>query len=259
MRLVIIGYGVMGSAILKRAIAARVVRRSQCMIATRRMDPVAACRKADVVLIAVKPQDAPPLLRTLRGTLRPTTLVISVMAGITLAVLARTLRHHNIVRAMPNTPAQIGQGMTVWTSTRSVTARDRAFAQKLFCAFGKELFVRDERLLDAATAVSGSGPAYVFAFAEALIVGARRLGFSKDAATLLVRETLAGSTALWSESGLDVATLRKQVTSKKGTTAAALAVFTRRQFVRIIDEALRAAYRRSKILRATLDRNVKIS
>lgn len=258
MKFVLIGNGVMGSAILKRAIAAGVLRRSQCTVVTRAMDPVSVCRNADVVLIAVKPQDARAVFDTLRGTLRSTTLVISIMAGVSLRIMQRTLMHSRIIRAMPNTPAQIGKGMTVWVGGRAISRAHYFFAQKLFRALGKELRVHDEHLLDAATAVSGSGPAYVFAFAEALIAAAQKLGFTKKDATLLVRETLSGGVALWEKSGMDVTTLRKRVTSKNGTTAAALAVLQQQRFSKTIVRALAAARRRAEEIARTLDKSVKM-
>lgn len=259
MRFVLIGHGVMGSAILRRAIVARVVRRSQCTVVTRAMDSVRACRDADVVLFAVKPQDAMPVLSVLRGMLRPPTLVISIMAGVSLRTMQRALAHDRIIRAMPNTPAQIGKGMTVWVDNiPRAKSRSYLFAQKLFRALGKELHVYDERLLDAATAVSGSGPAYLFVFAEALITAAQKLGFTKKDATLLVRETLSGGVALWGEGGVDVAILRKRVTSRNGTTAAAISVLQQQRFSKTIVRALAAARRRAEEIAQTLDKSVKM-
>lgn len=248
MKFVIIGYGVMGSAIVRRAIAARVVRPSQYAVVTPSMDPVAACEKADVVLLAVKPQDASPVLQALHGALRPATLVISIMAGVSLLKLQRGLGHARIIRAMPNTPAQIGEGMTVWIASHRVSSGQCAFAKKLFGALGKELRVAREHFIDAATAVSGSGPAYVFAFVESLVTAAQKLGFSKKEATLLVYQTLRGSSVLLESSTDDAATLRECVTSKKGTTAAALAVLQKRGMARMVGDAVSAAYRRAKEL-----------
>ncbi len=248
MKFAVIGYGIMGSAIVRRAVAVRVLRRSQYTVVTPSMNPVAVCQKVDVVLLAVKPQDAPTILQALHGTLRSDTLVISVMAGVSLATLQRGLAHARIIRAMPNTPAQIGEGMTVWVTSTRTSAGDRAFAKKLFSALGKELRVRNEKYIDAATAVSGSGPAYVFAFVESMIVAAQKLGFTKKDATLLVYQTLRGSSALLEVSTDDSATLRQRVTSKKGTTAAALAVLQKRGMTRMMHDAVSAAYRRAQEL-----------
>ncbi|MBI4281791.1 pyrroline-5-carboxylate reductase [Candidatus Uhrbacteria bacterium] len=247
-KFVVIGYGVMGSAIVRRAIAARVLRPAQYTVVTPSMDPVAACKKADVVLLAVKPQDALPILQVLRGMLRPQTLVISIMAGVSLSTLQRGLGHARIIRAMPNTPAQIGEGMTAWVASVRTSAGDCAFAKKLFGALGKELHVKNEKYIDAATAVSGSGPAYVFAFVESLIIAAEQLGFTKKQATMLVYQTVRGSSALLEASADDSATLRERVTSKKGTTAAALAVLQKRGMTRILHDAVFAAHRRAREL-----------
>lgn len=231
---------------MQRAIAARVVRRSDCIVVTRSMNPADACRAADVVLLAVKPQDITPVFTALRGVLPATALVISIMAGVSLSTLQRGLRHARIIRAMPNTPAQIGEGITAWAASRAASLLDRAFAKKLFRALGKELYLRTDNRIDAATAVSGSGPAYVFAFVESMIVAAQRLGFSKKEARLLVYQTFRGSVGLLETSTDDAATLRKRVTSKKGTTAAALAVLQQRGMARMVHDAVAAAYRRAR-------------
>lgn len=245
-KFVVIGYGNMGSAIVRRAIAAGVLRQSQCVIVRRGMDLVRPCQSADVVLLAVKPQDAATVFTALRGALPKTALVISIMAGVSLHTLARGLGHARIIRAMPNTPAQIGEGMTVWTASRATSSADRTFAKKLFSALGKELYVGTDDRINAATAVSGSGPAYVFAFVETLMQAAARFGFSKKEARLLVYQTLMGAAKLLETSVDDAATLRERVTSKKGTTAAALAVLQKRGMERMMSDAITSAYRRAR-------------
>ncbi len=269
-RFVIIGGGAMGSAMLAAIRRKSIFPISACAViehsASRRAflrrtfrvraeamaeDVIGA--ETSVVVLAVKPQDAKSVMAELNGVLPHRVLVVSIMAGVSTKTLRRALAHSRIVRAMPNMPAQIGLGMTVWTSTRGVAAEDRRQARNIFGALGDELYVKNENLIDAATAVSGSGPAYVFAFAKAFLAAARRLGFPKRDALRLVRQTLVGSAALFAGSGKDPGELRRQVTSKNGTTEAALRVLERANLERILPTALRAAYRRAKEISHALD------
>jgi pyrroline-5-carboxylate reductase len=172
-------------------------------------------------------------------------LVLSIMAGVKLSTIAEGLAHPAVVRSMPNTPAQIGQGTTVWTASPSVTDTQRALARELLGALGVELYVEEERFLDAATALSGSGPAYVFLFMEALAEAGVQLGFSPEASKRMVLQTVKGSAEYALCSSKDLASLREQVTSPGGTTAAALRSFAEDDFRDVVSRAVIAAYRRS--------------
>lgn len=179
---------------------------------------------AKVIVVAVKPQVIGEVLPGLRGVAGPKTLSISIAAGTTLATLAAGLGDTAIVRSMPNTPAQIGRGITAAIANARVDTAGRALAGELLSAVGEVVWVADEGLMDAATAVSGSGPAYVFLLAECLAEAAVAAGFDQSAADRLARATVTGAGELLRRSDLSPSELRENVTSPNGTTAAALAV-----------------------------------
>lgn len=204
-----------------------------------------------VVVLAVKPQVAPVVLATVRGLVAPGTLVVSIMAGRTLDFISEALPHGTaVVRTIPNTPAAIGQGITVAVPNRQVGADDRILTDALLSALGPVEWIEDEALMDAATAVSGSGPAYVFLLAEALAAAGAAAGLPPGLAERLARATVAGAGALMIQSGTEAATLRENVTSPAGTTAAALGVLMdeTRGFGPLLTEAVGAATARSKEL-----------
>ena len=203
---------------------------------------------ADMVVLAVKPQDIVTVMADIKGDLKPEQLVLSIIAGAGIAKLERGLGHRRIVRVMPNTPAQIGQGMSVWTATPEVSDAQKKLASSVLKAMGKETMVSDEDFIDKATAVSGSGPAYLFLFVEALTAAAESLGFTPEVASELVLQTVSGSSRFLAESGRTAAELRRMVTSPGGTTAAALAVFEQGRFAELVKEAVAAAYRRAREL-----------
>ena len=178
-----------------------------------------------MLLFAVKPQVIGAVLTELRGTLMPQALVISIVAGATIATYQRELGAIAMVRVMPNTPAQVGEGASVWTATSRVSAAQLEATRTMLGALGVEEQVASEHYLDAATALSGSGPGYVFLFIEALIDAGVELGFSRDVAARLALQTVKGSAIYAEQSGLHPAILRNQVTSPGGTTAAALYEF----------------------------------
>ncbi|MES0279227.1 MAG: pyrroline-5-carboxylate reductase, partial [Dehalococcoidales bacterium] len=177
--------------------------------------------------------------------LKPDQLVLSIIAGKSIASLRQGLKHNAIVRAMPNTPAQIGQGVTVWTATAGVSGQQKEQAAAILRAMGQEIYVADENYLDMATAVSGSGPAYVFLFMEALITAAIDIGLPPDTAKQLVLETVAGSAAFAEKSGKELSELKRMVTSPGGTTAAALEVLDEGRLSELIKKAVAAAHRRA--------------
>jgi len=209
---------------------------------------VEAVRNADVIVLAIKPQNLSEVAAELSGHLDDRQLVISIIAGKTISALVDGLTHRAVVRVMPNTPAMINKGMSVWTATEAVSDAQKEAAQKILSAMGEEIFTLDERDLDKATALSGSGPAYFFLFMEAMIESGVRLGFPPDVARSLVLQTAVGSTEYARQSGKDLAELRKMVTSPGGTTAEALKVFESDHFKETVDKAVVAALRRAREL-----------
>jgi pyrroline-5-carboxylate reductase len=208
---------------------------------------------ADAVLLAVKPQQFLEAAAQLRDKLSPNTVVISIMAGITIAKISAALNHHSaIIRTMPNTPARIGQGITGLYATSACSQDQKALAQAIMTSIGQTVYIDTEAQLDAVTAVSGSGPAYVFYIAQAMADAGVRLGLPPAVARQLALATLQGSASLALQSGEDLGALREQVTSKGGTTAAAMAVLQDKQVAQAFDVALSAADARAKEL-ALLD------
>lgn len=205
--------------------------------------------KASVLVVAVKPQIMSDVLPSLRPLLTGDTLVVSIAAGTTIASLAEELGATSIVRAMPNTPAQVGRGMTVAVGTNDVSETQRAIVTELLAAIGEVAWVANEADMDAVTAVSGSGPAYVFHLVEALAAAGRAEGLDADLAMTLARQTVVGAGELMHQSDLDAATLRRNVTSKGGTTAAALEVLMSEEGLSVLMErAVKAAAERSREL-----------
>ena len=205
----------------------------------------AAIEGADIVLLAIKPQMLARVGRELRGRLQPGQLVISILAGATTRALTGHLGHREVVRSMPNTPAQLGRGVTVWYATPETSASQREQAGALLAALGMQFEVDDERLVAMATAVSGTGPTYVFLVMEALIDAAVHLGFARHVAHDLVIETLEGSTLFAKQSGMHPAQLRNMVTSPGGTSAAALHELESGRLRTVLSEAVWAAFRRT--------------
>lgn len=204
---------------------------------------------AGIVLLAVKPQAMDSVLPPLAGLIGPRTLVVSIAAGRPLAYFAAQLGDAAVVRAMPNTPAAIGRGVSVAVANAEVTAAQRELANDLLSAVGEVLWIEDEGLMDAVTAVSGSGPAYVFLLAECLAEAGRAAGLEASLARRLARATVAGSGAMLAESDLPADELRRNVTSPGGTTAAALSVLMRPDGMQaLLTEAVAAAVKRGREL-----------
>jgi pyrroline-5-carboxylate reductase len=212
-----------------------------------------AAAGADIVVLTIKPQMLTRVGRPLSAVLRDEQLVLSVIAGATSGALASTLGHRAIVRSMPNTPARLGRGMTVWFATPETTERQRDQARALLRALGTELEVDDEVMVAMATAVSGTGPTYVFLVMEALIDAAVHLGFPRHIAHDMVVETLEGSTFFAKQSGMHPAELRNMVTSPGGTSAAALHELESGRLRTVLSEAVWAAYKRTLELGAKLE------
>jgi pyrroline-5-carboxylate reductase len=261
--LLLVGAGKMGSAMLDGWLARGLNPRKALVIEpqpakpvkalTRRglkLNPKGKATEAAAIVIAVKPQTAPDAVPRLAAYAGKGTLVLSIMAGRTLGFLDDKLPPNTaIVRAMPNTPAAIGRGITVAVANANVTARQRKLASDLLAAIGKVEWVDDESLMDAVTAVSGSGPAYIFLLAEAMTQAGIAAGLPDDLAARLARETVAGSGELLHRSALEAAVLRQNVTSPGGTTAAALEVLMGPGgFDQLMTKAVAAATRRSREL-----------
>ncbi|WP_322797448.1 pyrroline-5-carboxylate reductase [Tepidiforma sp.] len=253
---VIVGGGVMGEALLAAALDRGVFEPEDVTVIekvdARRVQLKAAygveatadfapMGEAGLVVLAVKPQE----LASVRGRLRPGALLLSIMAGVRIAAIEAAFDHPFIVRAMPNTPAAVKAGMTVWTAAPVVTVDQRSMARMLLGAVGKEVYVDDERKIDMATAVSGSGPAYVYLFIEALVEGAVAVGLPRAMAEELVLQTVYGSAVYAQESGKSAAELRAMVTSPSGTTAAGLLELERGALRARVIEAVRAAHARA--------------
>jgi pyrroline-5-carboxylate reductase len=214
---------------------------------------VEAVRDADLILLAVKPQMLARVGREIGPHLRSGQVVLSVLAGPTTKALVAALGHDQVVRAMPNTPARIGAGMTVWYATPATTSDQRAQAKAFLGVLGAELAVEDEKWVAMATAVSGTGPTYVFLVMEALIDAAVHLGFPRHIAHDLVIETLEGSTRFAKQSGDHPAVLRNMVTSPAGTSAAALHELESGRLRTVLSEAVWAAFRRTVELGDQMD------
>lgn len=210
-------------------------------------DNVAAVHQADVVVLSVKPQQLDKVLAGLHASIQPSALVLSIVAGAPIEKIAEVLAHSSVVRSMPNTPAQIGEGITVWTAVPSVSAEQKEMARQILCALGDEIFVEEETYLDYATALSGTGPAYVFLFMEAMVDAGVHLGFPRRIAEQLVAKTVRGSVDYYwgMEDPMHLARLRNQVTSPGGTTAYALYYLEKAGFRTAISRAIWAAYERS--------------
>ena len=261
MRLGIVGGGAMGEAL-----TAAVLRAGLATPDTIRVADIAPARldylrqkygvattssnadvaaNADFVFLMVKPQDIDKAGGSLAGGLGDAT-VASILAGVTIASLRVLLNAERIVRFMSNTPAQIAEGMTAWTATDEVSSAERDSVRQIFAALGSEAFVPDERYLDMVTALSGSGPAYVFLFLEALTDAGVHIGLSRDLASTLALQTVLGSARYAQETRRHPAELRNQVTSPGGTTAEALRAFEAGGFRAAVLEGVIAAFNKSR-------------
>ena len=257
-----IGVGVMGSSIIKSLLMKSIPSdqiciadkspekleqiKSQYQVKVKEISTIA--ESCNVIFLAVKPQDLADVLTELKQTIQPETLVISIAAGKTIKFIEDQLQTNNpVIRAMPNTPAQIGKGISAIAVGAKASSDDLKIAMELFSTTGEVVVVSEDKI-DAVTALSGSGPAYFFYFIEAMVKAGVELGLTDEIASKLAIETISGSAAMLKESNLDAATLRKNVTSPKGTTAAALEVFSNSDLENIILKAMSAAKNRAQEL-----------
>ena len=203
-----------------------------------------AVHEADVIVLSVKPQRLSDVMKGLKN-IQPDALILSIVAGASIKKIGAGLKHKAIVRSMPNTPGQIGEGITVWAASGETSSEQREVARSMLGALGAEVFVEDEGYLDMATALSGTGPAYVFLFTEALIDAGVHMGFPRRIAEQLVLQTIKGSISFYEQAERHPATLRNQVTSPGGTSAEALYYLEKAGFRTAISRAIWAAYQRS--------------
>jgi pyrroline-5-carboxylate reductase len=264
LKMAFVGSGTMAEAIIKVLLDREVVTGDQVIGSDPRVergqelaarygiqvttDNVSAVSEAHIVVLSVKPQVLPTVLVELNGRIRPEAVVLSIVAGVRTTTLTEGLRHTSVVRAMPNTPAQIGHGMTVWIATHDTSKVQRQQVQTILQAMGQEIYVNEEKQLDMATAVSGTGPAYVFLVMEAMVDAAVHLGFSRRVATQLVFQTVQGSVEFASQSGAHLAELRNMVTSPGGTSADALYQLEKGSLRTVLSKAIWAAYQKSCLL-----------
>lgn len=204
--------------------------------------------KMDLIILSVKPQDFPTVASDIAPFMRPNQLVLSIMAGISIQTMSDKLKTDKVIRAMPNLPSQVGQGMTVFTTTEDVSRSELLTVHNLLNTTGKTLYTDKEVMIDAATAISGSGPGYVFFIMNAMTEVAKQLGFSNSEAQLLVRQTFHGSIDLLNQDELHAADWVKRVASKGGTTEAALKSFQEDQFLPALERGLKAAFERAREL-----------
>jgi pyrroline-5-carboxylate reductase len=266
MKLGLIGCGFMGEAILSATIGRGVVlpadvtvaeiNDERCSAVNSRYgvratsDAGAVIDASEIVVFAVKPQEFENTAHHMRGRFRRDQTVVSIMAGVTIDAIARTLSHAGIVRVMPNTPAAVGEGMSVWTATPEVEGTAREQVGAILGAMGREVHVDDEKYLDMATALSGSGPGFVYMLLEAFIDAGVHVGFKRNVAEMLALQTFIGSAKYAAETGKHPAELRNEVTSPAGTTAAGLLVLENAGVRGAIIDAIEAAYERSRELGA---------
>jgi pyrroline-5-carboxylate reductase len=273
MRVGIVGAGVMAEAIIAGLVADRAVEAGTLVASHPRRDrrdilaerhgirPVASNREAlagaEVIVLAVKPQMLGRVMRELRGELSADQVVVSIVAGATIRTLVDGLQHAAVVRAMPNTPSQIRRGISVWSPSEACTARQRDLARGVLRALGDDREVADETFVAMATALSGTGPTYLFSVMEALIDAGVHLGFPRELAHDLVVETLIGSAEFAQRSELHPAQLRNAVTSPGGTSAAAIYELEKGRLRTVLSDAVWAAYRRTLELGERLEAEVE--
>ena len=261
MRITFIGGGAMGEAMVKCILNKKVAEPQDIVVSdissVRREllsrefgvstldDNRKAVANTDLIILAVKPQNLPQVMEEIQ-TPSPEQPVLSIVAGAALFSLCQGLNHSSVIRAMPNMPAQIGEGMTIWTTTPETTHKQKDLAKTVLSALGKEIYVNDERYLGMATALSGSGPAYVFLFIEALVDAGVHIGLPRDMAQELVIQTVLGSTLTVERTGKHPADLRNMVTSPGGTTTEALLQLEKGRFRSLILEAVAAACKKAE-------------
>lgn len=264
MKIAIIGFGNMGQTYASSFVSSGFIKSEDIFVLTRDVSKItnrykipnenfftqisASFLLVDIVIIAVKPQDFESLSQQIQNYISENHLILSVMAGISIENITEKLKVKKIIRSMPNIPTQIGQGMTVFTASDAVDRKDLFIIQNLINTTGKSLFIENEEMINAATAISGSGPAYVYYFMNAMVDAAMQLGFSKSEAEFLVQQTFLGATQLQNRSNLSNLEWIEKVSSKGGTTEAALKLFHSHDLNAKINEGIQQANARAKEL-----------
>ena len=264
MRVLIIGYGNMGQTYASSFISSGFVSPSDILVLNKRevekkkrfsidklnfyTESVQPAFDVDIIVLAVKPQDFLSLASSIKPFMTEEHIVLSVMAGISIQAIQDNLKINKVVRSMPNIPTQIGQGMTVFCASTNIDRKDLFIVQNLINTTGKSLYVDKEELINAATAVSGSGPAYVYYFMNAMLESAIELGFSKSEAEFLVGQTFSGAVQLQNRSNESHQDWIDKVSSKGGTTEAAIEVFNNLKVKKAIDLGVKSANYRAKDL-----------
>ncbi len=264
MRILVIGGGNMGMTYAEGFLKSHIVNPAGMMILEKSPEkaeelkkrgigtvygqPEECVPKADLVILAVKPQDTPLLFEVLHPLVEPMQVYLSIMAGVQLSTISEALGTKKVVRAMPNLPAKIGRGMTVFTAMDEVTRIELAMVQNLINTTGKSLYVNDETMIDATTAISGSGPAYVWYFMHALVKAGMEMGFTQSESEMLVSQTFLGAVQLYNAGSLNLENWIRRVCSKGGTTEAALYEMDQSQVLEKLMNGARAALSRAKEL-----------
>jgi pyrroline-5-carboxylate reductase len=263
-RLAFLGGGVMAEAIVNGVLSREVIKPDRITIGdpvdarleymaskygvSVTSDNLRAIGDVDLIVVAVKPQHLGDLMSSLVTHVKKSQVIISIVAGASIETIQKGLQHLDVIRVMPNTPAQIGEGSVVWTSAPSVATKNLLIVERIVKTLGDGIYVYEEKYLDMATALSASGPAYVYLFLESLIDAGVSLGLSREISHRLAIQTIIGSASLAKNTNEHPAILRNNVTSPGGTTAAALQVMEQRGFKGIIIDAVWAAYKKALIL-----------
>lgn len=261
MNILIIGGGNMGLTYAQSFLRSHITNKENMMILEKSPEKAVELRKkdigtvygtpeeclakADLIILAVKPQDAPVLFSSIRDYIDPQQVFLSIMAGVKIGTISKGLGAHKIIRAMPNLPAQIGMGMTAFTSSDTVTRIELVMVQNLLNTTGKTVYVEDEKAIDSATAISGSGPAYVWYFMDALITAAKNMGFNYSEAELLVSQTFLGAIELYNATDFNCEEWIQKVCSRGGTTEAAMQSYRSTAVYEDIIDAANAALNRA--------------
>lgn len=264
MKILVIGGGNMGLTYAQSFLRAKITTQKDMMILEKNAkkaeelakkdigtvygNPEQCLNNADLIILAVKPQDTDALFASLKPYVDAQQVFVSIMAGVTIETISTALGVKKVIRAMPNLPAQIGMGMTTFTSTDEVTRIELVMVQNLINTTGKTVYVKNEQFIDATTAISGSGPAYVYYFMQAMMEAAKEMGFTASEAELLVSQTFKGAVDLYNKSNLSCAEWIARVSSKGGTTEAAVKTFNKHK---VHEDIMRGA-------KAALDRAIEL-
>ena len=264
MKIAIVGCGNMGMAFARSFLQYNLVRKEDLLLIEKSQERSEALRTAkegavvsvinsqiadyELVILSVKPQDFASVVAELRAVIQPQQVVLSIMAGIPMAKIQSLLNHQSVVRAMPNTPAMLGMGITGFTASPEVDAPKLRKVENLINATGRSVYLEDESMIDAVTALSGSGPAYFYYIVKHMIEAGKAMGFDEGMASLLVKQTMLGSYHLMNTAEQSLDNLIKAVASKGGTTEAALRVFEENQLSESLVKGILAAEKRAKEL-----------